>query len=107
MLLFLGPLFGFRFVYIGSNFWFHLIIPLIAVIEVILFNNQTFSKKDNLLGLIPLTLSVMLGKEPIKNPAKIQIKTNIKCSKANENKKIQGMTAAIIPKRIGNKTIKE
>lgn len=56
VLLFLGPLFGFRFVYIGSNFWFHLIIPLIAVIEVILFNNQTFSNKDNLFGLIPVLL---------------------------------------------------
>ena len=56
VLLFLGPLFGFRFVYIGSNFWFHLIIPLITVIEVILFNNQTFSNKDNLLGLIPVLL---------------------------------------------------
>ena len=40
----------------------------------------------NLSGLMPLTLSVILGKEPIRKPAKIQIRTNIKCSNAKENK---------------------
>ena len=56
VVVFLGPLFGFKIMYIGSNFWFHLTIPLIAVVEVILFNNQTFSNKDNLSGLIPALL---------------------------------------------------
>ncbi len=54
VVLFLGPLFGYRIMFIGSNFWFHLIIPIIAVMEVIFLSKYTISKKDNLFALMPM-----------------------------------------------------
>ena len=54
VVLFLGPLFGYRIMYIGSNFWFHLIVPIIAVMEVIFLSKYTISKKDNLFALMPM-----------------------------------------------------
>ena len=53
---------------------------------------------------MPLTWSKMDGNDPIKKPAKIQIRTNIKCSNAKENKMIQGITAQTIPNKMGIKT---
>lgn len=54
VVLFLGPLFGYRIMFIGSNFWFHLIVPIIAVMEVIFLSKYTISKKDNLFALMPM-----------------------------------------------------
>ena len=56
VLLFLGPVFGFKYMYLGSNLWFHLIIPIIAVLEIFIFNKRIISINDNLLALIPMII---------------------------------------------------
>ena len=37
---FFGPLYGFGQLYLGSNLWFHLIIPLLAMVEFCLLNGE-------------------------------------------------------------------
>ena len=36
VLLFFGPLYGLRFMYMGSNFLFHLVVPLLALVDFFL-----------------------------------------------------------------------
>ncbi|MBQ9413496.1 MAG: Pr6Pr family membrane protein [Clostridia bacterium] len=38
VLIFLGPLYGFDIMYVRANFWFHLVIPLLAMAEFCLFD---------------------------------------------------------------------
>ena len=56
VLVFLGPIFGYPFMFMGSNLWFHLIVPVISILEVIIFNRNTISRKDNLLALLPMVI---------------------------------------------------
>ena len=37
---FFGPLYGYGQLYLGSNLWFHLIIPLLAIVEFCLLNGE-------------------------------------------------------------------
>ncbi|MCR4586234.1 MAG: Pr6Pr family membrane protein [Lachnospiraceae bacterium] len=50
---FLGPLYGFGSMYVGSNFFLHLVVPVLAMVEFPLFNNCRLSKKDNLFTMLP------------------------------------------------------
>ncbi|MBR5420127.1 MAG: hypothetical protein IK115_03145 [Lachnospiraceae bacterium] len=50
---FLGPLYGFGTMYVRSNFFFHLTVPLMAMAEFIIFNERKMSAKENLLVIIP------------------------------------------------------
>ena len=54
VLCMLGPLYGFGTMYVGANFWFHLVIPLYSVAEFIIFSEGKFGRKENFLSLIPL-----------------------------------------------------
>ena len=50
---FLGPLYGHSHMYHGSNLYFHLIIPLIAMAEFVLLNDQKMGIRENLYTMIP------------------------------------------------------
>ncbi len=50
---FLGPIYGHSHMYHGSNLYFHLIIPLIAMVEFVLLNEQKMSIRENLYTMIP------------------------------------------------------
>jgi len=45
VMVFLGPLFGYPAMFRGANLWFHLIVPLAAIAEFILFNETEVPKK--------------------------------------------------------------
>ena len=50
---FLGPLYGFDTMYVGSNFFLHLVVPVMAMAEFIIFNEKKMSTKDNLFVMLP------------------------------------------------------
>ena len=50
---FLGPLYGFGTMYVGSNFFLHLVVPVMAMAEYIIFNEKKMSVKDNLFAIFP------------------------------------------------------
>lgn len=57
VLLFLGPVFGFSSMYRGANFWLHLIVPLLALIEFsFLDGGAPMTKRDSLLAVAPMLL---------------------------------------------------
>ena len=53
---FLGPIYGHLSMYQGANFWFHLIIPIIAMIEYIFAGGKVVGQKENLIAVIPMLL---------------------------------------------------
>ncbi len=50
---FLGPLYGFGGMYKRSNFFFHLVVPVLAMADYILFNEEKPEKKQTLSVLLP------------------------------------------------------
>lgn len=50
---FLGPLYGHSHMYHGANLYFHLIIPLFAMVEFVLLNDHKMGIKENLYTMIP------------------------------------------------------
>ena len=50
---FLGPLYGYGNMYTGSNFFLHLLVPLMAMTEYIIFNESKLGLKDNLTVMFP------------------------------------------------------
>ena len=50
----LGPLYGFGTMYVGANFWFHMVIPICSVAEFIIFSEIKCGKRENILALVPL-----------------------------------------------------
>ena len=55
-LLYLGPIFGYGMMFAAVNFWLHLFVPLLSLLEVLLWNNEKFTNKDNLLACLPLII---------------------------------------------------
>lgn len=53
VLFFLGPIYGYPEMFSGFNLPLHLIIPVIAILEVIFLADTPFTRKDNLLVIIP------------------------------------------------------
>ena len=53
VMVFLGPLYGYPMMFTGSNFFFHLIIPLVAAAEIIFLSDAAYTARDNLLAVIP------------------------------------------------------
>ncbi len=53
VLVFLGPLYGYPAMFAGVSLYMHLITPVIAVAEVFLLSDAEFSRRDNLLVIIP------------------------------------------------------
>lgn len=53
---FLGPLYGMLSMYTGANFWFHLIVPVVAMLEFVFLSETEVGVKDNLLAVVPMLL---------------------------------------------------
>lgn len=54
VLLFLGPTLGYGAMFAGVNFWFHLALPVLGIVEFILFDvSEPVSFKGTLLGVLP------------------------------------------------------
>ncbi len=56
VLVFLGPLFGYVFMFTGVSFWLHLIVPVLAMTEFILSNDVEMKRRDNMIAVIPMFL---------------------------------------------------
>jgi len=55
VLLLLGPAYGYDSMYVGANFWFHLILPILGMVNFLIVDREgTFSLRDSLLTLIPM-----------------------------------------------------
>ena len=50
---FLGPLYGYAFMFTGANLFFHLIIPVVSIAEIVLLSERDFTFRDNNLTVIP------------------------------------------------------
>ena len=50
---FLGPLYGYASMLKGANLFFHLIIPLIAMGEIIFLSEASYTLRENNLAIIP------------------------------------------------------
>ena len=53
---FLGNLYGYAMMLSGANLGFHLIVPLLALWEICGLCDTKFTKKDNLLAVLPMIL---------------------------------------------------
>jgi len=56
VLVFLGPIFGYTFMFRGANFYFHLLIPLLAIGEFVVFNETKMEKRENGYMMLPIFL---------------------------------------------------
>lgn len=50
---FLGPIYGYPMMYEGSNLWFHLLVPLAALFEILFLADVRYTKRDNRLAMLP------------------------------------------------------
>ena len=53
VMLFLGPVFGWMGIFAGANLWFHLVVPVIAILEFVFLEEKPIRKKDNRLAVLP------------------------------------------------------
>ena len=54
---FLGPVFGFETMFTGANLWFHLVIPVAALLEFCIFDDaHELHLRDNLLAMLPTAI---------------------------------------------------
>ena len=54
---FLGPVFGFRGMFSGANFWFHLVVPLASALDFCLLDREgPHALRETPLALIPMLL---------------------------------------------------
>ena len=72
VLCFLGLLYGYRSMYAGLNFWYHLVNPVLGILSFVLFEADCrLRKKDVLFGVLPtllygivyVSMTVALGPE--------------------------------------------
>lgn len=57
VMLFLGPLFGYETMFVGSNFWFHLVVPVVAVLDFMLIDRTgEIAFRESLIAVIPMLL---------------------------------------------------
>ena len=53
VLFFLGPIYGYPAMFSGFNLPLHLITPVIAILEIIFLSDVTYTRRDNLMVMIP------------------------------------------------------
>ena len=74
VIVFLGPVHGFGIMYVGANLFYHLLVPLCAMAELVLLNRAALSLRDNAAAVLPTVvygtvyLINVLVKEPGDNP---------------------------------------
>ena len=57
VVVFLGPIYGYRNMYKGASFWYHLVIPVLAFAEFVLLEHfGDISLKDTIKSVIPVLL---------------------------------------------------
>lgn len=56
VMTFLGPLYGYPFLFEGANLWLHLIVPVGAILEQIFLSDGSFGRKDILLSAAPVLI---------------------------------------------------
>ncbi len=56
VMVFLGPLYGYPMMFVGANLFFHLVVPVMCILEVIFMTDTDFTPKDNLIAVIPMVL---------------------------------------------------
>ena len=56
VMVFLGPMFGYVSMFIGANFWLHLVVPLAAIAEMFFLVREDFSLKENVYTIIPVLI---------------------------------------------------
>ncbi len=56
VMVFLGPLMGYRFLFTGINFWFHFLIPAVACFEFIFLCEESVTERDSVLATVPMIL---------------------------------------------------
>lgn len=54
VMVFLGPMFGYAAMFYGPNLWFHLLVPLIALAEILFLVRRSYSAKENLYAAAPM-----------------------------------------------------
>lgn len=55
VLLLLGPVYGYDSMYVGANFWFHLVVPVLAMVDFLFFDREgRFTLRDSLLTMLPM-----------------------------------------------------
>ena len=53
VMVFLGPLYGYSAMFTGANLFFHMIIPVAAMAEIVLLSEHQYTVSDNNLAVIP------------------------------------------------------
>ena len=56
VLLFLGPVFGYQYMFKGSDLFMHLLTPLFAIVSLCVFEGKGMSLAASFLGLLPVAL---------------------------------------------------
>jgi len=56
VLVFLGPIFGYFAMFAGANLWLHLLVPLMALLEVLFLNKTRFDRKANFHAALPMVI---------------------------------------------------
>ena len=57
VMLFLGPTMGYAMMFVGANLWFHLVLPVLAIVEFVFFDVwRSLSFRQSLLGVLPTLL---------------------------------------------------
>ena len=57
VMLFLGPVFGYRGMFSGPSFWFHLVVPLAAALDFCALDREGgVTMRDSLITLLPMAL---------------------------------------------------
>lgn len=56
VMVFLGPLYGYPFMFMGANLFFHLLIPVAAMLEFVLMNTAPMTLRHNLAATLPTLL---------------------------------------------------
>jgi hypothetical protein len=54
VMTFLGPLYGYPFMFEGANLWFHLLVPVGAILEQVFLSKGPFGRKDVLFAALPV-----------------------------------------------------
>ncbi len=60
VLLMLGPMYGYRFVFYGSQLYLHLICPLLSIAILLFLERNTLEEKDAVCALYPTLLYGMI-----------------------------------------------
>ena len=53
---FLGLIFGYKMMFSGASFYLHLVVPVLAILDFLFFDEDTYTRKEKLYTLVPLLI---------------------------------------------------